>query len=250
MTIKTSKDDLFYISPFSKYGDQVGIDDFMEKDFTISARIKINKDRLIPQKDSFIISRNGRHSGLMTFLTENNQLEVRFTYWFYDEKNEYSIKSIVTILPTDFENEFNDYVITCNDTTKKMTFYLNNEKIGETDYNGLTKMSYLKTFLWLGCGNMLADDDFKCTGDFDFQYVYGLDRELTIEEVIDINENYKSSYLNYNNDFNLPILNNDIPYRDSFKFFSDSEYRNKYKIWNMVDNSIFFQYYLKNNTFY
>ena len=73
MSIKTNNNDIFYISPFSKYGDQVGIDDFMEKDFTISAKIKINKDKLIPLKDSFMISRNGRHSGLMSFLNKNNR---------------------------------------------------------------------------------------------------------------------------------------------------------------------------------
>ena len=129
-------------------------------------------------------------------------------------------------------------------------FYLNNKKVGDIDYNGYTKISYLKTFIWLGCGNMLADDEFKCTGDFEFKYIYGLDSELPIEKVIEINENYKNSYLNYNNDFNLPVLIKEIPNREHFKFFCDSEYRNKYKIWNMVDNSIFFQYYLKNNTFY
>ena len=250
MSLNVNKDNIYFISPFSKYGGHDSIDTFMEKGFTISTRIKINKENLPTQMDAFMFARNGKHSGILVYLDVNNKLEVRFCYWFTDENGNDVLKKIVYYLPEELEDKFNDYYITDDHTNKMMSFYLNGNKIGDIDYINLKKCDYTGAFIWLGCGNMLNDDQFNGIGDFEYEYIYCLDKELKFHDVMEINKNYKTKYLKFDPENSLPILNEDIKDRENFRIFCDFDYKNMYKVWNMADGINFFQFYIDNNMIY
>lgn len=248
MSLKVNKENIYYVTPFSKYGTHNPIDTFMEKDFTISTRLKINKENIPLQLDTYMFARNGKHSGILTHLDVNNRLEVRLCYWFTDENGNDILKKVIHYLPEELEDQFNDYIVTADDTNKTMSFYFNGDKVGDIDYENLTKCDYTGAFIWLGCGNMFNDDQFKGIGDFEYEYLYCLDKELKFNEIIEINKNYKTKYLNFDN--GLPVLNDEIKYKENFKLFCDFDYKNNYKVWNMSKGANFFQFYMDNNMIY
>jgi uncharacterized protein YkuJ len=223
----------------------------MEKDFTIFVRAKIVRTELKKCNDSFIFARNGQHCGIFVYVDEHNTLAVRFRYWFKDEEKNSIFKDIEIILPEENLDTFNDYVAMGNDEKKIMSFHVNGKKVGEINYEGLEKFNYTSSFIWLGCGTMMMiEPAYKNIGSFEYELLYCLDKQLTIKEINDINNNYKTKYLNYNSEYELPILNDEIPNKERFKIFSDFDVRNTYKIWNMIDNSNYFQLYIENNIYF
>jgi hypothetical protein len=252
MSLRINKDNIYFIPPkrFNKYNHSDDISGFMEKDFTISVRVKIYKENMNPLKEAYIFSRNGMHSGIVANLNNNNEIEIKFLYWFTDSDNNTFIKNIFFTLSSEFENDFNSYTVTCDEKNKVIDFYLNDIIIESLYYNELNRKNYTEEFIWIGCGSMIiSDPNYKFIGDFEYEYIYLLDKKLLISEIIDINKNYKLQ-LDYDSEYILPILNNNIEHFENFKIFTDFDYRSKYKLWNMANNHNFFQLYIENNIIY
>lgn len=246
MSLRINSNNIYCISPYTKYNND-NINDFMKNDFTISVRVKIYKENMKLMEDNYIFSRNGMHCGILVNLNSDNGIDIKFAYWFIDKNGNSVFKNIYYSMPLSYENEFNNYAVTCNDSNKLITFYFNDVKIGDINYLELIKYDYTNSFIWLGCGDMSANDvNYRFAGDFEYEYVYALDKELNINEILDINYNYKSK-LNYDSEYYLPILNTDIDNFTNFKIFTDFDYKCKYKLWNMADNHNFFQLYIENN---
>lgn len=248
MSLNIDKDNLYFIVPNNIHHNGIRVDDFMEKDFSISMRVKIDKNELKPNSDWFLFSRNGQHTGVFIFTLESGMAFLGIAYWFLDENNNPILKQIEKEIKTDVLDNFIDISVICNHNEKNISYYVNGEYKKSIDYNGLTKINCIDKFIWLGCGTMFSEDSYKKLSKFEIDFIYFLDKNLTINEINDINENYKVKYLDYNSE--LPLISDNIPYKENFKVFSDFNYRNKYKIWNMVDSPIFFQKFIEGNMFF
>lgn len=244
MGLKIDKDNIYLITNNSKYDISDKIDNFMENDFTIFIRSKIKKKSLKFGDESFLFARNGMHSGISAYLDELNQIRIRFTYWVNDFTG--STVKIVEYLLLENEEQYNDYIVTCDHNNKIMTFYVSGNKAGEINYNEFTKVNYNGAFIWLGCGSMIIEDIFKCVGDFEYELLFGLDKCLLYDDVIDIVQN-RSKYVDEISEYELPLLKPNILLRNNFKFFFDFEHRNTYKVWNIVGDDNFLQLYIENN---
>jgi len=245
MSLNVSKDNIYLITNYTKYTENISIGNFMENDFSLFLRVKIIK-WLLTDKESFIFSRNGMHSGLSCYLDGANKIVIRFSYWFKNENNESIHKHIECILPEELEETFNDYTIICNMKNKNIKFYIFDKFIGEIEFNNLEKCDYSDAFFWLGCGSMIVEEEFKNIGSFVYKLLFGLDVALTYEKVIDIDQN-KQKYIDISSEYNLPLIKSDLKLSNNFKMFFDFNYKNKYKVWNMVNASNFFQKYIENN---
>ena len=251
MSLKVNKDNIYVIVQNGRYELSEKIGDFMEGDFTIFIRAKIIREYLEIEKEVFLFSRNGKHSGLSVFLDKEDKLWVQCVYWLIDGNDQPIYMQIRQFIPKESENSFNNYIITCDDKLKKIYFYINGNKLDEIDYSNKKKEDYSNSFFWLGCGDMLVEDEkYNGVGNFEYDVFIGLNKCLDIRDIYKIGNNYKTKYLKIDTEYGLPILINEIPYKDNIKIFCDFDYKNIYKIWNMVDNGVFFQKYIKGNIFF
>jgi hypothetical protein len=245
MSLNVNKDNIYLITNHSKYMENELVSDFMEKDFTLFLRVKIVK-WILTEDESFIFSRNGVHSGLSCYLNHLGNIVIRFSYWFKNKDNKVIHKHVEQILPENMEELFNDYIIICNMRDENIKFYLFDKLIGIIDFKGLEKVDYTTAFFWLGCGSMIVEENFKNIGSFIYKLLFGLNVPLTYDEIIDIVQ-YREKYVNEDSEFGLPLVKRDIDLYKNFKLFFDFEFKNKYKVWNMVNGNNFFQKYIEDN---
>lgn len=250
MSLITNKDNIYMIIPNPPYEIANSIGDFMEKDFTIFIKAKLDVDNLIPNKEMYFFARNGQHSGLCAFIDHKNDLCVQCTYWFRDKNGVEKDLQIRYELPKELHNEFNNYFIMCNHEKRIISFYVNDILIGELDYNDTEKLDYSKSFIWLGCANMMVDDEYNVVAEMEFSMVVALSKYLSIDDIHDLIDNYKENYLHRKFDYSLPVLNTITPNLEHFKLFCNFEEKNLYKIWNLVNNGNFLQKYIKDNIYY
>jgi hypothetical protein len=254
MSLVTNIDNIYIVNPNSKYADEESNwSSFMESDFTIFLRSKIFVYKMKNGEYSFMISRNGKHAGLSTMKDEQNNIHVVLTYWFWqknpeDENNPIPIqKTLSHCLQLEQQDKFNDYSILCDHKNSKITFYINDLFIGEIDYSGMDKCSYKEAYMWFGCGNMVTETmDHRYVGDYEFDLFFCLDKLITLEDVIDLSENYESKYID--DYFDLKILKKNTPYRNNIFFFLDFKEKNTFKIWNLSFNGHYPNFYIKDNT--
>jgi hypothetical protein len=248
MSLRINENTIFCITPKSKYELSEDIGKFMEIDFTIFVEAKIYKEALTTEYPSFFFCRNGRHVGLSAILTEKNEIAVNLTYWFVDENKNGIMKEETFILPSEIEDKNNRYTMICNTVSKVIKLYINEEENCKIEYPSLEKDIFTEALIWLGCGSMMSDDPFyKSVGDFEYELLMCLDKVLTIEEITEIRNNYKTNYIEIDTFKGLPILNKAIPNRKNYKVFCDFNNYNRYKLWDMTGNGNYPQLYIENN---
>lgn len=248
--MRINKDNIYVIPPSSKYFDNVKLDSYMEGNFTLHVRCKINVEMLPENEDAFIISRNGMHSGIAVYRHSNGEVFVHFIYWFLDNQGKSVLECVNYLIPKPLLNFSNTYTMICNHSKELINCYINEEKIGSINYIGLNKCSYKGSYYWFGCSNMLTKEgDSKNIGDFDIDLAFLCKNSLKMEEVEDIALNYRTKYSEkYIKE--LRLLNNKIPQKEYFGFFCDFSTISNYKIWNMSFNGIYPMIYLEDNTYY
>ena len=264
MSLTTNRSNIYIASPSAKYDDvMTPWNAFMEKDFTIYLKSKVLVDKLDTGSHTFMFSRNGRHAGISTYKDEESNIHVSFTYWFWksnlgqapDGSTVHNnpttpVQKTVTytLLPQQ-KDQFNEYTVTCSHLRQKMFFYVNNKLVGEIDHQGLDKSSYKESYMWLGCGNMVTDnEDHKNIGEYEHELFFCLDKLISLDEVRDLKENYKTLYVD--DYFGLPVLSSKTPHKDNIHFFLDFNQKTEYKIWNLCFNGCYFNFYIENNTMF
>jgi hypothetical protein len=263
MSLKTNKDNIYVFSPHSRYIDYTTNEwnSFMEKDFTIVVDLKIDFNNMAPHESKYFISRNGKHAGLACYVDASDNVHLMGTYYFWKHESieisgktenvsPISIeKSFTYCIPIEEKYKSHTFVITCDDTFKKLYYYMDNILLGEIDYTGLEKHSYKNEYMYLGCGTMLSDDPlYNCIGEYEYYFLMCLDKCISINEIQNLKTNYKEKY--YEDYFGFPILKNNTPYKENICIFIDFEYVNNYKIWNSSFNGCIPNLYIKDNTLY
>lgn len=245
MSITTNKDNVYFMAPFmnGEYGEDFS--NFMEGDFTIYVKCKLIENSLEKNDPSYFFSRNGKHSGMCLVKNYEGLVFVNFSYWVKD-KNDKSKHIIVPfLLPESYLYKTNEYIMTCNHEESIIDCYINNLKIGTIDYKNMIKENYDKSFIWFGCGTMFAEDRHKNIGEYEYELVFGLDKFLTIDEIVELKESYVKDITIIGD--GLPIINKDISFKKNIKFLMDFENKTRYKIWNLAFNGHNPQIYIENN---
>jgi hypothetical protein len=238
------------VIPNAPYEIAEKIGDFMEKDFTIFIRAKLNVNSLIKGKEMYFFARNGKHCGLCAFINHENKLCVQCTYWFVIDNGDEKYLQIRYELPEQLQNEFNNYFITCDHEKRIISFYVNGVLAGELDYNDMNKLNYTDSFIWLGCANMMVNDEFNNVAEIEFEMFITLTKCLSVGDMYSLINNYKRKYSYKKFDYQLPVLSKETPNYENFKLFCDFELQNYYKVWNLVNNGNFLQKYIKDNIYY
>jgi hypothetical protein len=250
MSFKVDKDNIYCIVPFSRYKTSTPIDDFMENDFTIFIKAKIIKESLLKGKFSYFFARNGMHSGLHATLDGENNIQITLTYWFEFNDNKI-MKQCIFNIPSNIENNFNEYIIKCDTNNSIMELFFNGEIVGVIDYDNMKKQSYLESIIWFGCGNMMSEsDEHRNDGSFEYELVFALDKSIDLLEINDVINNYESNYLDTFSYNNLPVLNEHMPNNSNYKIFLNFKNYTKYKIWDMTGNGNHTQLFMKNNLYF
>lgn len=256
MSLITNKENIFIMSPNNKYADEFADwSNFMENDFTIYLRSKVLLDEMECGTRAFMFSRNGKHCGISTYKDDSENLHVSLTYWFWEKKSKSDSDELIPIQKTitychlpELKYKYNDYIIQCSHKERKMWFYVNSNLIDCIDYNELDKYSY-EEYMWLGCGNMVTQtEEHKNIGNYEYELFFCLNKNIDVEEVYNIKNNYKEKYIK--NYLDLEILNNKIPYKDNIFFFLDFNKKTKYKLWNLAFNGHYPNFYIENNTIF
>jgi hypothetical protein len=263
MSLITNRQNIYIINPINRYADDmVKWSDFMENDFTIYLRSKVLLDEMKRGERNFMFSRNGKHAGISTYKDDSDNLHISFTYWFWQTPiktgadgsiyydNPIPIQKTITYccLPEE-KFKYNDYIVKCNHKEKIMQLYVNDILVGEIDYSGLDKCSYKEAYVWFGCGNMVTDDeDHKNIGAYEFDLFFCLNENISLEDIADLKNNYKSKYIKTYLD--MEILNEDTPFKDNMFFFLNFEKKTQYKLWNLAFNGHYPNFYIENNTIF
>jgi hypothetical protein len=197
MSLNINQENLYLVLPSNVSFKESNIGDSMENDFTLFARVKIDKEKLT-EKEAFILSRSGMHSGISVFKNEIGKVFLQYTYWFKnDEDGTNYIKQVNTELSdTLLENYINVYMVN-NDEKSKISCYLNGDIVGSIVYPGFKKISYVDSPYWIGCGSMFTEGDSKGIGDFEYDVVFSVKKRLSNIYVDDILKNYLAKVGNY-----------------------------------------------------
>lgn len=194
MSLKINAENLYLVLPSNVSFKESNIGDSMENDFTLFARVKIDKETLT-ENESFIISRSGMHSGISIFKNQLDKVFLQYTYWFENEEDgSKSVKQVQIELKDSDLDDFIDVYMTNDDDRAKISCYLNNNVVGSMIYSGYTKLSYVDSPYWFGCGSMFGDDNTKGIGDFEYEMVFALSKRLTNLDVQDLIKNYQTKY--------------------------------------------------------
>jgi hypothetical protein len=263
MSLITNRQTLYIINPTNRYTDVIdNWSDFMENDFTIYLRSKVLLDDMKCGERNFMFSRNGKHAGISTYKDDSDNLHIGFTYWFwqptlktapdgstyYDTPTSIS-KTITYCCLSDEKRKYNEYIVKCNHKEKIMQLYVNNALVGEILYSGLDKCSYKEAYAWIGCGNMVTqDEEHKNVGAYEFDLFFCLNKDISLEDIGDLKNNYKSKYTQSYLD--MEILNESTPFKDKIFFFLNFKQKTKYKLWNLAFNGHFPNLYIENNTIF
>jgi hypothetical protein len=251
MSLKINKDNIFFILTENRYGLSERIDSDMDDDFTLYTKTKLFAES-ITNKASYIIARNGMHSGIAVFKDPNDKIVVQFSYWFYEEtdveKENPIYKDVSVLLNDDLINEFNHYTMICNNEKKTIDCYINDELVGLIYYVDLIKASYKNAFYWFGCGNMISNDEHSSFGEFEYELTFLSKNILNIDDVIDISNNYNKNIIEFVGD--LKILDEEIQQKYLFSFFCNFKALNRYKIWDLSFKGNTPQLYMENNIYF
>jgi hypothetical protein len=249
MSLRINKDNIHVILPKNHYIPDSKIDDAMEGDFTLYAKVKIHPE-ILTGKESFIIARNGMHSGISAFKDSLGSIIIQYTYWFENTAQGNSFVKQVQYQMTEHEVEHYIQVYMVNDMMRnKIECYFNGRKIGLIDYDGLKKVSYENSPFWLGCGGMISDSDNQNIGDFDFDLAFCIKKKLYQSTINDVVNKYNTEYSKVLVD-DLRCFHDYWYLANLFVFFCDFKTYNKYKIWNYVYNGNYPQVYMKDNIYY
>lgn len=249
MSLKVNKDNIFFVLPESRYAVSDRIDKFMEEDFTLHVTAKIFPETL-EVKQSWIIARNGMHSGISAFKDPYGNSNIVFTYWFKDKEGEPVVKQIFYGLKDDELNEFNEYTMICDHyIDRKIDCYINSHLVGTIHFEDCDKQSYEHAFYWFGCGSMIGPEEHRGYGEFEYKLAFVLNKSLSILEAQDIIDNHADKYSH--SVFNqLRKLNYDYPLRKNFAFLSDFSHHNRYKVWDVSFSGNYPQFYIEHNIYF
>ena len=249
MSLRVNRDEIYLVAPEGKYKNiSHPWGAFMEKDFTIYTKVKILIDESNIGKDCFFLARNGQHSGMSAYIDQEKNVLVGFTYWFWENGETPVQKKLTHVLLPEVKDQFNEYVMICNHKEQEIYCYVNEELVGTIDYKGLDKCSYKEAYMWLGCGTMMMEEEYRNIGYFEYDLLICAKRQFTFKEIVALKDNYKKFYLDYYSDY--PILNPATPHREDIYFFIDFKNRTKYKLWNLAFNGCFLQLYIENNVMF
>jgi len=250
MSLRVDKDNIYFVLPESRYSVSNRIDKYMEEDFTLFIKTKIITDNLETEKEAFLIARNGMHSGISVYKDAFDSTCIAFTYWFKDKENTPSIKQVNYRLDETEVLESNEYMMICdNFTDRKIDCYVNRKLVGSILFEAMERQSYENGFYWLGCGSMIGPEEHRCVGEFDIDMVFLLNKKITMNEVIDLLDNYKTKYTHTVHK-ELKKLNKDFYLKENFGFFSEFSQHNRYKIWDISFNGNNPQLYFENNIYF
>jgi len=254
MSLRVNKDNIFFILPESRYSVSSRIDKFMDEDFTLYIKFKLFPETMETEKSGYAIARNGMHSGISATKAESGLIIVSYTYWFTktneNDTTENVVKQVNIALSDNEINEFNEYSMHCdNFVERKIDCYKNGELVGTMHFEQDEKVSYVQAFYWFGCGSMIGPEEHYYLGEFEYEKCYVLNKNISIETVIDFNKNYKEKYSHivFND---LRKLNYDYPLRQNFAFLCDFNHHNRYKVWDMSFNGNNPQVYLEGNIYF
>ena len=249
MSLIINKENIFFILPESRYMVSDRIDGYMDGDFTLHVNAKLFPDTLT-ERESFILSRNGMHSGVSAFKDQHGVTKIMFTYWFADAKGKPIVKQIWYSLKDNELNAFNKYTMICDDSVdKKISCYVNDDLVGEIFYKNYTKQSYLNAFYWFSCGSMLGPEEHRGLGTFEYSMAFVINKEITLDDVDDLIQNYEEKYTDviFND---LRKLKNDYPLKENFGFFCDFKHYNRYKVWDLSFSGNYPQLYIEDNIYF
>jgi len=250
MSLITSKDKIYLFVDNKKYHDQSVRDlfGFMDKSFTLYFRIKVIKE-LLTNNLSYAFSRNGKHSGL-SFRKDDDDIMAVFNYWIIDENGNEVYYEKNYKLNNDIDSDFNDYAMICNDENKTIKCYVNHTNVGTIEYNGLKKENYNNSFIWIGCGNLITNqEEHKLIGNFIFDMMIGLDISVSYNNISYLATNYEK-YIETRFKLDEKFLKKDAPLYENTIFFMDFKHKSVYKLWNLRFNGINPQLYIENNIYY
>jgi hypothetical protein len=248
MSLKIDKNNIYFMHPKNRDFKEINGYDFMIKDFTLFVRVKVDESEL-QEMDSFIISRNGAHSGI-SILTDKYHYNyyIQFTYWFWEKNNrnaEIQVKQIQHQIEEDDLNNFNDIYIVNDSINSKINCYYNKELVGVMDYDGFTLADYDESQYWFGAPNMVNPDNHPI-GKFEYDLTFCIRKNLNTDTIYDIIENYKTNYLEVIFD-DFEIFKRDWELTKDFYFFYDFKDRNRYKFWNYAFNGNYLQLFTNKN---
>ncbi|MBM5787261.1 MAG: hypothetical protein FJ375_00835 [Pelagibacterales bacterium] len=260
MSLRINKDNIFFILTEDRYSVAKPIDMHMSKDFSLYVKAKVNEEFLEIGKEHFLFCRNGKHSGIAIYKSEDNKIHVVFQWWIKNkETNLYEVKRVGKWIPDEIADKFNEYVMICDDEEKNIKCFFNNNLVGKIEYKDSTRKTYKESFYWFGCGSMLnSQTEHMYIGDFDYELAFLLNKKLEISEINEISENFdtysfemynglrrlKDNFYLYNNLDNQRIL------KDNFAFFCDFNHSTRYKIWDMTFSGNYPQVYIEDNIYY
>jgi hypothetical protein len=254
MSLRVNKDNIFFILPESRYSVSERIDGHMDKDFTLFLSAKIFPELMPIETEQFLIARNGMHSGISAFVDSWNNPNIVFTYWSIKTNEDGTFerlpKQIYYQLSNKEVNEFNDFTMICeNFEDRKIDCYVNKILVGTIKFNNDEKLLYKDAFYWFGCGSMIGPEEHRAIGEFEYNMCFVLNKNIKIEEVYDIVDNYatKYSHIVFNN---LKKLNYDFPLRKHFAFFCDFNHYNRYKVWDISFSGNYPQFYIEHNIYF
>jgi hypothetical protein len=251
MSLKINKDNIFFILTENRYGLSERIDSDMDNDFTLYTKTKLFPET-ITNKASYILARNGMHSGISVFKDPHDKIVVQFSYWFYEEsdveKENAIYKNVSVLLDDELVNDFNHYTMICNNDKKTIDCYINDKLVGLISYVDSSKVSYKNAFYWFGCGNMISNDEHSSFGEFEYDLAFLSTKILNINDVIDISNNYNKFIIDFVGD--LKILDKEIDKKYEFSFFCNFKALNRYKIWDLSFKGNNPQLYMENNIYF
>lgn len=248
MSLKVTKENIFFLLPESRYAVSDRIDGYMEKDFTLYVNAKVFPETLI-NKESFILARNGMHSGISAFKANDGNINIMFTYWFKDDDDSPTPKQVSYTLSEDVINEFNEFIMICNHENEIINCYVNGEVIGAINYGDDRKQTYENSFYWFGCGSMIGPEEHRAFGEFEYNMAFVLNKEVSIDTIHDFVDNYEEKYTDivFND---LRKIKNNYPLIENFAFFCDFKHYNRYKVWDLSFSGNYPQFYIEHNIYF
>ncbi len=250
MSLRINKDNIVFVLPESRYAVSNRIDTWMDEDFTLHVTARIFEETLT-ERETFIISRNGMHSGISAFKDSYGNSNIVFTYWFKKPDGTVLPKQVIYLLKETELEDFNEYTMICDHNDEKIiTCYVNGFEVGIIEYGEDTKESYKNCFYWFGCGSMIGPEEYSHIGDFEYKLSFVLNKKLDIVDAQDIIDTYYDKYSHIIFENNLRKLNYDHPLRDNFAFLCDFENYNRYKIWDISFSGNYPQFYIDRNIYF
>jgi hypothetical protein len=248
MSLKVTTENIFFLLPESRYAVSERIDGYMEKDFTLYVKAKLFPETLT-QNESFMLARNGMHSGVSAFKDGDDNINIMFTYWFKDKNGTPKPKQLFYTLNEDEINSFNEYIMICNHNSKTIECFFNEKLIGRIVYGRDEKQSYENSFYWFGCGSMIGPEEHRAFGDFEYDFAFVTNTEMSLESIYEFIENLYTKYTDviFND---LRKLKNDHPLKNNFAFLCDFKHHNRYKVWDLSFSGNYPQFYIEHNIYF